>query len=490
MSLTLSPLLERIRPILTAQSQPVYLVGGAVRDALLGRTSHDLDFAVADGAVKLAFKVANSLGVPAYVMDRERDVGRVVLANEGTTFDFTRFRGEHLEADLRDRDFTINAIALAVGELGMVELVDPTGGRADLDAGLVRQVHDKALIDDPVRALRAIRIAVSLGFDISAETEAAVASAAARFNKVSVERVRDELLKLLTSHAPEEALDYMARLSVLRAVLPEIDQLRGVEQSAPHYEDVYDHTCSVLGWLARLEATLLDGRLADQSAVVEVEEGLAPYLSELRAHWQRPVTGALNGRTLLRLGALFHDCGKAVTQTVEESGKIRFIGHDKAGAKLAMGRLRHFRLSNEAINHVGLIVGHHMRPLYLEKERVKKPLSRRAIFRFFRAAESAGLDVGLLALADNLATYDGRDEDGVRSRMLATVIELYGHYFQQYETTVRPPLLLDGNQLMRALGLGPSREIGRLLELIQEAQAAGEISSRSEAVELARKHLK
>ncbi len=494
MSLTFSPLLERIRPILVRQSQPVYLVGGAVRDALLGRTSHDLDFAVVEGAVKLAFTVANSLRVPAYVMDRERDVGRVVLADEKTTFDFTRFRGENLEADLRDRDFTINAIAVAVNEQGADELVDPTGGKADLVAGLVRQVHERALIDDPVRALRAIRLAVSLGFGITPETETAAAVAANHFGKVSNERIRDELLKLIMLPAPDTALEHMARLSILTSILPEIDQLRGVEQSAPHYEDVYAHTGSVLRWLARLEGTLLDGRPATHPAVAEIEVGLAPFMLELRKHWQRPVTGELNGRTLLRLGALFHDCGKKDTQTVEASGKIRFIGHDKVGAKLATARLRHFRLSNEAISNVGLMVRHHMRPLFLEKERAKlpanKPLSRRAIFRFFRAAETAGLDIGLLALADNLATYDGRDEDGRRSRMLAVVTELYSHYFKQYETTVKPPLLLDGNQLMKELGLSPGREIGRLLTLIQEAQAAGEISTRSQAVELARQHLR
>jgi poly(A) polymerase/tRNA nucleotidyltransferase (CCA-adding enzyme) len=157
---------------------------------------------------------------------------------------------------------------------------------------------------------------------------------------------------------------------------------------------------------------------------------------------------------------------------------------------MAAARLREFRLSNEAISQVSLMVAHHMRPLFLEKELAKKPLSRRAIYRFFRAAESTGLDVGLLALADNLATYDGRDEDGRRSRLLAVVTELYSHYFQHYETTVKPPLLLDGNQLMKELGLPPGRQVGRLLGLIQEAQAAGEISSRLEAVELARKHLK
>jgi poly(A) polymerase/tRNA nucleotidyltransferase (CCA-adding enzyme) len=174
---------------------------------------------------------------------------------------------------------------------------------------------------------------------------------------------------------------------------------------------------------------------------------------------------------------------------VEESGKIRFIGHDKVGAKLTAVRLREFRFSNEAVSQVSQMVAHHMRPLFMEKELAKKPLSRRAIFRFFKAAEATGVDVGLLALADNLATYDGRDEDGGRGRMLAVVTELYSHYFEHFDTTVKPPMLLDGNQLMKELGLRQGRQIGRLLGMIQEAQAAGEIATRAEAVAFARRSL-
>jgi putative nucleotidyltransferase with HDIG domain len=409
-----------------------------------------------------------------------------VLPDEKTTLDFARFRGESIESDLQDRDFTINAIALPVGEQQTTaDLIDPTGGQIDMKARLVRQVHERSLLDDPVRALRAVRMAVSLDFTITPETESAVTAAANSFDKVSIERIRDELLKLLQSQAPDKAVGYMARLALLPAILPEIDQLQGVEQSSPHFEDVFAHTCSVLRWLTLLEHTIINGQSASHPAVIEIEQGLAPFAPELNVHWRRPVTGELNGRTLLRLGALFHDCGKKETQTVEEDGRIRFIRHDKVGAKLAAARLRRLRLSNEAIEQVKLIVANHMRPLLLEKEPV---LSRRAVFRFFKAAGTAGLDVAFLALADNLATFDGRDEDGQRSRLLAVIIELYSHYFQKFEETVKPPMLLDGNQLMKELALPPGRQVCRLLALIQEAQAAGEIATRAEALALARQY--
>jgi putative nucleotidyltransferase with HDIG domain len=402
-----------------------------------------------------------------------------VLPGEKTTLDFARLRGGSIEADLHDRDFTINAIALPIGSQdSAADLIDPTGGRRDMAARLVRQVHERSLFDDPVRALRAVRMAVSLGFTITAETESAV-TAAAHLDQVSVERVRDELLKLLLSQAPDAAVRHLARLAVLPVVLPEIARLEGVEQSPPHFEDVLAHTCSVLRWLARLEKAIIFGEPEEHPAVAEIEQGLAPFLPALKTYWSRPVTGDLNGRTLLRLGALFHDCGKKETQSFEANGRIRFFRHDKVGAKLAAARLRALRLSNEAVHHVNLIVASHMRPLLLAGE---PAISRRAVFRFFKAAGPAGLDVGFLALADDLATYDGRP-----SSLLPVVIELYSHYFQRYEETVRPPALLDGNQLMKELKLPPGKQVGRLLSLIQEAQAAGEITTREQALALAHK---
>ncbi len=208
--LALSPLLEQLRPLLQTQSQPVYLVGGAVRDALLGRVSHDLDFVVPANAVKLAFQVADALGVPAYVLDKERDTGRVILPEAHTSLDFARFRGSDLAADLRDRDLTINAIALPATATTTVGLIDPHNGQADLAVEVVRIIHERSLLDDPVRCLRAVRLAHSLDFALAPETETAVRAAAPRLNQTSVERIRDELLKLLETAVPHQ-LEVRAR---------------------------------------------------------------------------------------------------------------------------------------------------------------------------------------------------------------------------------------------------------------------------------------
>lgn len=482
-SLALPALMAQVAPLLQQQPFPVYLAGGAVRDALLGEASYDLDFAVPSGAISLAFAVGDLLGAPAFAMDRERDIGRVVLPDQQTMLDFATFRGQDLEADLRARDFTINALALPVARLDDQELIDPTGGLEDLRAGVIRLTHQGALLDDPVRALRAVRLSARFGFALLPATAAAVRAAADSLRTTSAERVRDELLKILETGQPQQGLLQMADLGLLEVILPELARLQGVQQSPPHHEPVLAHTASVLSWLLEVEAAVVDGQSVGDESLLEAQGLLAPFWEELAAHLNREVMGSLSGVLLLRLGALFHDVGKGEIQTTDPDGRIRFLGHDKIGARLAARRLRALRLSNEAVHHVQRIVAGHMRPLFLNQT---EKVTRRAIYRFFRDTGAAGLDIGLLSLADHLATYDGPGEQSQWHGLLAVVRQLYQHYFEAYEETVAPPPLLDGNELMAALDLSPGPEVGRLLRLLEEAQAAGEVNSRDEALALLR----
>lgn len=483
--LALSLLLDEIRPLLQDVEMPVYLVGGAVRDALLGRPSHDLDFVVPAGAIRLAFRVADALGVPAFALDRERDTGRVVFPGEEATLDFARFRGPDLLADLGDRDFTINALALPATARTTASIIDPTGGLADLAARQIRPTHPGALASDPVRALRAVRLAHSLDFTLTTETKTAITAALPLLPNVSRERVRDELLKILLAAAPHTAVADLQALGLLAQTLPDVAALARVAQPAPHYEAVLPHTLHVLAWLVRLERALFAPEATAEERLQEAREALAPYVPALQAHLQRPVDGALTGLVLLRLGALFHDVGKRETQTVDDDGRVRFIGHDKVGAQMAARQLRRLALSNEAVTHVQYIVAGHMRPLLLAREQRNGP-SRRAAYRYFRAVESAGLDIGLLALADHLAIFGDTATDDAWRPLLALVVGLYHFYFEQHDETVAPPPLLDGRDLMEALTLEPGPEIGRLLRLLEEAQAVGEVNTREEALRFVR----
>ena len=483
-------LLERLRPLLAARETPVYGVGGAVRDALLGRQAYDLDFVVASEAIALAFAVGDALRSAAFVLDRERDVGRVV-AGSNVVLDFARFRGPDLIADLRARDFTINAMAVEVGSDRGPDrwpaegaIIDPCGGVADLQARRLRLTHAGAMDDDPLRALRAVRLAWQLGLTIEREAADAARRAGPHLKEMSAERVRDELLKLLRGPAPHQALRQLDALGLLAVTVPEAAALRDVAQSAPHHEAVLAHTSSVLARLLQVEQVIGGQREAAPEALVET---LQAYDGALAAHLARAVDGMLDGRAALRLGALFHDVGKAATAHEDGEGRIRFLGHEKEGARLASRRLRDLRLSNEAVGYVRAIVAGHMRPLHLAQSlREQGRVSRRAVFRYFRDTGEAGLDIALLSLADHLATYDG---EGPRARwraMLVVVQQLFDHYFERYEETVAPPPLLDGADLMAALNLAPGPDIGRLLRRIVEAQATGEVNSKEEALALAR----
>lgn len=489
-------LLERILPLLTSHGTPVYLVGGAVRDALLERPAYDLDFVVARDAVKLAFAAGDELHAAAYVLDDERDIGRVVVSS-GVVLDFARFRGADLEADLRARDFTINAMAVDAANYSNLEaeaVIDPTGGFADLQEGVVRLANAGAIDDDPLRAVRAVRLAWHLGFRMTPETAAAVRQGASRLAEISAERLRDELLKIVQGPAPHDALRQMADLDLLAVTLPAIEALRDVEQSAPHHEPVLAHTLNVLQRLLQVETILAE---ADEegdsqtSTLASLREALLPNAAALREHLARPVDGMLDGRAVLRLGALYHDVGKAVTTSVDEDGRVRFLDHEKEGTAIIARRLRDLRLSKDAIARVRTIVKGHMRPLHLAHAYIEhKRLSRRAVYRFFRDTGDAGVDILLLSLADHLATYDGPGPESQWQALQAVARRLLMHFFEQYKETVSPEPLLNGSELIAALNLKPGPEVGRLLRLLQEAQAVGEVETKEEALLYAKKRLR
>jgi putative nucleotidyltransferase with HDIG domain len=482
-ALLLSPLLARLRPLLAREESPVYLVGGAVRDALLGRPNYDLDFVAATGAIGLAYRIGDALDAPAFVLDRERDVGRVVLEGEGTMLDFARYRGDSLLADLRARDFTINAMALPATSNNPEDLVDPAGGMEDLEAGLLRLVYPEALDDDPVRSLRAVRLATELNYTIVAHTGEAIRNAAAQLALTAVERVREELTRLLRLPGAEAGVTKLGHYSLLPVILPEIAALATVTQSPPHHEDALAHSVHVLGAVVKIEDLVRDGGRPPDPAWHALEQSLAPYQQPLRAHLARPVDGALRGSDLLRLAALFHDTGKPATRTIDGEGRIRFFGHAQQGARLARERLRALRFSNEATRHVELIVQGHMRPLLLS---LSPKVTRRAIYRFFRDYGPAGLDIVLLSMADFLATHRAPAPVQEWQALLTVVARLYEHYFENYEETVAPPPLVRGDELMAALGIEAGPLVGRLLQQIEEAQAAGEVTTRGEALALVR----
>lgn len=476
-----TPFFERLRPLLKDWPTPVHVVGGSIRDALLGHTIHDIDLVVKSGALSLTFRLADKLDLPAYVLDEERDVGRLILPSEHTTVDIAGYRGSTLEEDIRGRDFSINALALPVESSARSDIIDLVDGLHDLSMAQVRVIHGNSIADDPVRALRAARLAAQLDFSLTVETVAA-ARAVSPFiqENISPERLRDELSKLLACGAPRQGLLLAKDLNLLPYILPDIAALDGVAQSPPHQFDVFNHTLSLLHFLVQIEK-LIEGATVENYWSQSVERLLSPYRRELMTHLNRPVDGGLRGRLLLYWGALLHDVGKPKTQTIEPDGRIRFIGHDEVGAALTGKILTSLKFSNQAINDVRRIVAGHMRPLFLAAD--SQPISRRAAYRYFKTLRESGIDVGILTLADHLATYDGIDGGQSWPALLDVVASLLNTYYTAYDRVVAPRRLMDGAEIMELLALPEGREIGRLIRLLEEAQAMGQVNSKTEAEE-------
>ena len=488
-----SPLIDKVRELLP--NQELYLVGGAVRDMLLNRVSHDLDFALPANGISVARGVANALKADFMVLDAERDTSRIIVAGSDgarTFLDFATYRGASLEEDLRARDFTINAIAF---DLRTQTLLDPLNGTSDLRAKLIRACSPTSLSDDPVRILRAVRQAAAFGFKIELETRKAMKQAAGLLPKISPERQRDELFKMLEGPKPDASMRALEILGVLPYLLPELPALKGVEQSPPHVYDVWEHTLSVLGYLENALAALTPGYNADHTN--DLFTGLLTLrIGRFRDQFDRHFNESLNTdrsvRAALFFAALYHDVQKPATKSVEGSGRIRFFDHDSKGAKIAEERGQAFNLSNDEVERVKIIIQNHMRFHFFtgRLQNDQQEPSRKAIYRFFRDAGKAGIDLILLGLADLRGTRGSALTQETWAAALDVARILLENYWEKPQETVAPPRLLNGNELMSELGLEPGRLIGQLLEAIREEQATGNVENRAQALDLAREYLK
>ncbi|HEX9116071.1 MAG TPA: HD domain-containing protein [Anaerolineae bacterium] len=505
------------------RADQAWIVGGFVRDALLGRRSHDLDLIVPGHGIELAAALSRAFHGDFFVLDRERDVARAILTRpdgETVEVDVARLRVPDLAGDLALRDFTINAIASPVPGRALlpgaeVGLIDPFDGRADLAQGLIRAVGDAAFRDDPLRTLRAVRQAVELGFHLDDSTCDLILRDGHLLAGVAAERIRDELLRVVAAPGAWQHLRLLAQLDLLRPTLPELQALIGVTQSAPHYLDAFDHTRSVLAHAEGILALLWpDGpygrparaapvggpggddvapgpdcaRPAGPDPIQSTPDGqwavlagmLAPYADDLRGHLLEPLAAGRTRRDLFLWAALAHDWGKATTRSVGADWRVHFYDHDHQGASMVENRLRLLAFSAAEAGYAGRMVDLHMRPGHLTRH---YPPSQRALYRFYRDAGAIGPDIALLAIADKMATRGPQVdyEAEFLPNLMDVAAQVFSAYFREHETRVDPALLLDGRQVMAELGLAPGPRVGKLIEGLREAQAVGEVTTIDEA---------
>lgn len=457
--------------LLQEGGEAAWLVGGATRDVLRGRPVKDFDFVIVGDGLRWARRIANALGGAFVVLDEMRRVGRVVVKHEGKPLwiDVARFRGEadtgdgvSLEEDLRLRDFTVNAIAL---EPLTGEVVDPTGGVADLQAGILRASSPRVLEADPLRILRAVRLQATHGLTIDPATHALMEAAAPGLARVAAERVREEWLRLLAPEGARARVMLLDEVGALEVILPELMEGKGVTQSPPHSHDVFDHNLLVLEAIEGLWPWQPEGNFWVGP--------LARFAGPMAAHLQAEIGHDLPRWLLLKHVALLHDIGKPATRTVGTDGRIHFYGHDKVGAEQIAPLMRRMTFSVRAVEVAERVVLHHLRPLGLSQH---MPPSHRAIYRFFRDLRDDGPDVALHSIADQRGKAFATD----RAEVVAVVEKLLGAYFEEGERYVRPTPLLNGNEIMTLTGAsGPL--VGKMLEHLREQQAQGRVTTRAEA---------
>ncbi len=445
--------------------RPGWLVGGTLRDALLGESAGDVDVAVPHGAIALGRALAARLDATFVVLDEGRGACRIVGGPGGVRIDLSDLRAPTLAGDLRARDFTVNALAASVHALvarGRATVEDPTGGLADLRARLVRPCGPEAMREDPLRALRGVRLGLRAGWHLDVAAEEAIRRIAPQITAVAPERLREELVEVLAEPAATSGLRTLDRLGVMEVLLPESLAMRRTEQPAPHRFDVWEHS------LRAVEATdqLLGGL-----------DGLEPWGDRLREHLAEDLGDRLTRRETLKLAALLHDVAKPDTRRIE-GDRLRFIGHDVLGAQRAGEILRRLRLARRPAQVVERLVAEHLRLLHLAQA---GGLTRRARFRFYRALGDEAPDLLLLTLADAAALTGDSPLDVWRGPGGRMARELMAGMVEEVAVAAAPPLLR-GEDVMAALGLPPGPEVGRLLARAREAQALGLVSSREEAL--------
>ena len=475
-------LVRRAAGFLLDRRVPAYLVGGAVRDAMLATVTRDVDIAIDASPHQLGQPLADLLGGQLVSLDAGRDIVRVVIGPEPPRvfIDLSGLDGS-IHDDLRRRDFTADAIAIELGAAldGAWLPIDPFGGVEDISGRTIRAVSDSVFRDDPLRLMRAVRLAAETGFSIEPGTESLVRRDVGLLPLASPERIREELLRTLAAGEAGRWIGLMDDLGILSALMPELDRARGVEQPKEHYYDVFGHLKSAAAYADQI----VTGRFQP-----DFIGEMLPRFEGLEAHLRQEVSDGHTRGTFLKLTALLHDVAKPDTKTVEPTGRVRFFGHSEKGDAMAGGILRRLRVGRRGVRHVRAMVRHHLRPRQMASSG-QLPTDR-AIHRYYRDLGAVALDTLYLNMADFLAA---RGPLLTRAE-LEEQVRVIGHIL-----AVGPPRparstaaarLLTGHDIMREFCLPSSPTVGRILRAVSSAEANGQVSSREEALELARTHLK
>ncbi|MCL5037688.1 MAG: HD domain-containing protein [Chloroflexi bacterium] len=451
------PLVKELINDLLNKGHEVYLVGGAVRDILLGRPVPDWDISGDDNFSSDAIAFWKSKDFPCFMLEDRRNFARL-LSDEGWYIDAQPMEGT-LSEDMARRDFSINAIAWSpvTGEL-----TDLYGGMNDIEKKLIRAFNPENLKIDPLRLLRAIRLESRLGFDIEDETLNLIIQYAPLLYRAAPERIRDELFKILDRSGSAEIFKRADELKLLGELFPEIINGKGVTQNEFHLYDVFNHSMAAVGELEKI----FNNNISD----------FFPRLNEPSNFLSEEIVPGRKRASLLKLAALLHDVGKPGTRELKDD-RVTFYGHQTAGSEIVREIAVRLMLSKKEENYIALLVEHHMRPILLSG---LADVTSRARYRLFRDTGEYFPDLMLLTMADMAAGCGPASSDEMQARHKDFCIRLLNEYDRK-SSEVKPPRYMDGVGVMELLDMPPGPEVGKILEDLAEASAIGIVKNREEA---------
>ena len=441
-----------------------YLVGGTVRDLLMQRRPTDIDIVVEGSAASFARTLAEQVKARAVPIGKG-DLVTYRVTSRQVMIDVTALTGDSVESDLRRRDFTVNAIACHLYDHRLVDVLD---GRRDIEARCIRMVSEKAFVDDPLRLLRAFRMAAVLGFSIAPETMAAIRRHGHRIHQPAGERLGAEFVQLLSCPTSAGQILAMSESGLLTRLIPEMQPMRDCRQNRHHDFDVYTHTLKAY---AAVETCLQTS--GDISAALGKRYRQAPFRK--------------NTAAILKYAVLLHDIGKPPARKTDAAGDVHFHGHAQLSADLAEAVHNRLRLSNTEREQARTIIINHGRPMDLMAAHKAQVLRRKGINRLYRDCDPWTPEVLLHALGDTMGKK--RDPDAAVATTLHFIRGLIDDYFRRYRPLAEGRPLMRGRDLMHHFDLQPSALIGDLLKAVEEERLAGRITTRAEAMAHAAAHL-
>ena len=453
------PVIRTISPYIDDET---YIVGGFLRDFLLNKDSSDIDLAVKSGtAEKMAKFIADSISGYFVKLDDVNHIYRVVFENKKDYIDIADIEGADIYEDLARRDFSMNALALNIKSM---QLTDPYGGVKSIENKIIKAISEKNILDDPIRVLRAFRFQSTLGFTMDENLKQITEKHAGLLKQTAPERINAELVKLFLGKRCVDSLKDMDNCGMLELIFPEVKEIKKVPPNSHHHLCLLEHCYAVVDYVQNFYENGND---------------------EVKAHFDEIIFGANPRQAYLKLAAFLHDIGKPATWEIEEgTGRHRFIKHDDIGAKIAEKPLKNLKFSNKQIAYIQKIIKYHLYPANVA---MIEENNEKAVMRFFRKMGDEVIDLIAIAYGDRLSARGPDITDEIVEKNLTGLKHLLEKYLANKCNLTPLPKLLSGNEIMQILNIKPSPELGKIVDMLYEAQISSDVVTKEEAVEFVKK---